>query len=58
MDEKLYRTLISRMSKMQIDAFAFPPKSMEDLNKRLGAYEELKWITDKMAEDAKGKEKD
>lgn len=58
MDEKLYRLLIARMAKMQVDIFYMPPKSMEELNKRLGAYEELKMVTDIMAENAKGNEKD
>lgn len=58
MDEKLYRRLIAKMALMQIDIFRSPPKSMEDFNRRLGAWIELKDITDQMAEDAKGIEKD
>lgn len=58
MDEKLYRELIARMSKMQIDIFYMPPKTMEELNRRVGAYDELRWITGAMETAAKGKEKD
>lgn len=58
MDEKLYRALISRMAKMQIEIFTSPPHSMDDFNRRLGAWLELKAITDQMVIDAKGIEKD
>jgi hypothetical protein len=58
LNEKLYRELISRMAKMQIDVFTSPPHDMLDFNRRLGAWLELKLITDKMADDAKGIEKD
>ena len=58
MDEKLYRTLIARMAKIQVDIFAFPPKTMEELNRRIGAYEELRFVTLTMEAAAKGKEKD
>jgi hypothetical protein len=58
MNEKLYRELISRMAMMQVDIFKSPPQTMDDFNKRLGAWTELDRITHKMAEDAKGKEKD
>lgn len=43
---------------MQVEAFSRPPHDMLEYNRRLGAFLELKVITDKMAEDAKGIEKD
>lgn len=58
MDEKLYRFLMGRMANMQVDIFAQPPKTMEEFRERLGAFKELTLITNKMAEEAKGKEKD
>lgn len=58
MNEKLYRSLMVRMALIQTEMFAHPPKTMEEFNRRLGGYEELKLITDKMVEDAKGIEKE
>lgn len=52
MDEKLYRSLIARMAEIQAQVFAFPPKSMEEFHERLGAFNELKKITDAMRESA------
>lgn len=58
MDERLYRSLIARMAKMQVDIFVSPPTSMEQFRERFGRWHELKLITDEMVEKAKGLEKD
>lgn len=58
MGEKLIRSLLGRMATLEKEMFSHPPKTMEEFRERFGRYQELKLITDKAIEDAKGIEKD
>jgi hypothetical protein len=57
-DERLLRSLLAKMEKLQADVFERPPKTIEEFNVRLGRFLELQEITQQMIHDAKGIEKD
>lgn len=57
-DELLLRKLLGRLTQLQNDVFAHPPKTIEEFNIRLGRFLELNEITQQMIHDAKGIEKD